>query len=220
MASQEWRPLRASRLLKVVCAVGLAIGCTTLLFLCLGRAAPALSASTDSDVDRTIAWAEVGEIGPTWTSTQPWYTVVGPDGDEWPITEHRVTVTFPENAVSEPAWFTFTPRLSRSLGSGYAPTPYFFDLEGVYMENDLEVSFAHGHRIDVAISYDPSRLIDVDERTLQFFHRATSGEWVPQGGDLDLVAKTITLHTPRTESFAVGGEALKIYLYLPNVMRE
>ena len=218
MASQGWRPLRASRLFKVACAIGLAIGWITVLFLCVGRGAPALSASTDSDGDRASAWVEVGEIGPTWTSTQPEYIQVGRDYKVWALEHHPVTVTFYPGSVSADAWFTFTPRISSSLGGAYAPTPYFFDLEGVYKENDLQVSLGT-LGIQIELSYDPVQLTGMDERSLQFFHHAPT-EWVPQGGDVDLTANKLTLRTKRTESFAVGGSPPKKYIYLSLVMRE
>jgi len=218
MASQGWRPLRASRLYKVACAIGLAIGLIAVLFLCVGRGAPALSASTDAGADRASARAERGEIGPTWTSTQPVYAEIGRDPYVWSITEHGVTVTFYVGSVSSDAWFTFTPRISSSLGNVYVPTPYFFDLEGSYKIDDSQVSLG-ALGIQIELAYDPARLSEVDQGTLQFFHRAPT-RWVPQGGDVDLAASTVTTHTRRTESFAVGGDPIKKRLYLSLVMRE
>ena len=219
MASQRWLPPRVARLRNVACAIGLAAGWLLVLLLGAGRGAPALSASDGSDGDvvrEAFAWGEAGDVSATWTSTQPVTAVIGPDPTVWAIEPHGITVTFYLNSVSKSAWFTFTPQISSEL-PGYLPTPYFFRLDGSYQATDRPVSLGQAG-IQIKLSYDPSRLGTADARTLQFFHFGTT-EWIPQGGDVDLFAKTITLKTKRTQAFAVGGELPKQYLYLSLVMR-
>jgi hypothetical protein len=205
----------------VACAIGLAAGWLLVLILCAGQSTPALSASGGSGADavQRRAWAETGDVSATWTSTQPVTTEVDNDPFVWPITQHGVTVTFYRNAVGGSAWFTFTPRSPSELPSGYLPTPYFFDLDGVYKDSGWPVSL-DDTGIQIELKYDPSRLGEIENpRTLQFFHFGKT-EWLPQGGDVDLAAKTLTLKTERTQSFAVGGDPPKQYVYLALVMRK
>jgi hypothetical protein len=221
MASQAWLPPHSSRLRNVACAIGLAVGGLVALLLCAGPGTPALSASGGSSADPargTRVWPETDVVSGTWTSMQPITTVVGPDPFVWPITQHGVTVTFYRNSVSDSAWFTFTPQSSSGLPGGYLPTPYFFDLEGVYQINGERVSLGW-EGIQLELTYDPSRLGEIEAGTLQFFHFGTR-DWVRQGGDVDLASKTVTLRTKRTESFAVGGEPPRRYLYLSFVIRQ
>jgi hypothetical protein len=213
MASRRWR------LKKVSCAVGLSIAWVAALLLCASHGAPALSASSASDSEPSArVWAEGDDVSTTWTSMQPVTTVVGPAYFVWPITQHGVTVTFNQEAVGATSWFTFTPRTQTELPIGYTSTPYVFDLNGTYRATGKPVSLGNAG-IQIEVQYDPSELDRIDPRTLQFFHRGKT-EWFPQGGDVDLLAETISLKTERTQSFAVGGEPPKRYLYLSIVIRE
>jgi hypothetical protein len=220
MASQRWLPPRVARLRNVACAIVLAAGWLMVLLLSAGRGVPALSASDGLDgnaVRSAHTWGETGDVSATWTSTQPVSAVIGREPSVWAIEPHGVTVTFYLNSVSDNAWFTFTPQISRAL-PGYLPTPYFFRLDGSYQATDWPVSLGQAG-IQIELAYDPARLGGADPRKLQFFHFGTT-EWSPQGGEVDLLAKTITLKTKRTQAFAVGGELPRQYLYLTLVMRE
>ena len=220
MASQEWLPPRVSRLRNVAGAIGLATGCLIVLLLCAQRGAPALSADTALDAagPRPVVWAETGDITPTWTSTLPVTTIVDDEPTVWSITQHGVTITFYRSAVVGSAWFTFTPLSSSPLTSSYMPTPYFFDLESEYMDSHKPVSLGK-NGIQIELVYDESRLDGMDPRTLQFFHYGST-EWVKMGGDIDLVARTVTLQTDFTQWFGVGGQPPKQYVYLALVPRE
>lgn len=222
MTSRGWLPPCTSRLKKVACAIGLAAVSMVVLLFCAGRGAPALSANgAGLDGARSSrAGAETGDVSVTWTSTQPVTTVVGRDTFVWPITQHGVTVTFYQDAVIGTAWFTFTPKLKpeTELPDKYLVTPYVFDLDGTYQKGGGRVSLG-STGIQIELTYDPSRLTEIELDKLQFFHFGKT-EWLPMGGEVDLIAKTVTLRTERTESFAVAGEPPKKYLYLALVMRE
>ena len=221
MASQGRLLPRMSRLRNVVYAIGLAAVWMGALLLCASRGTPALAASGGSGVDAargSRGWAETGDVSAIWTSTQPTTTVVDDELKVWSIAQYGVTVTFYPDAVGAPAWFTFTPRSETKLPGGYLSTPYVFDLDGEYMSSHWPVSLGDTG-IQIELSYELSQLGTIDPRTLQFFHFGKT-EWLPAGGDIDLIAKTVTLRTERTQSFAVGGEPPKQYLYLSLVIRE
>jgi hypothetical protein len=137
---------------------------------------------------------------------------------EWWIPQHGVTVTFYRSSVVGSAWFTFTPKSPSALPGSYLPTPYFFDLDGVYMDSHKPVSLGK-NGIQIELIYDESWLGGIDPRTLAYFHFG-SIEWVKQGGDIDLLARTLTLKTNRTQSFGVGGQPPRKYLYLAVVLNE
>jgi len=220
MASQGWLPPRRSRLRNVACAIGLAAGGLVVLLLGLGWGAPVLSASDGPGSAPAYGdtWTETGDISATWTSTQPVAAIVDEQRFVWPITQHGVTITFYPSVVRGQAWFTFTPKSPSTLGGSYLPTPYFFDLESEYLDSHLPVSLDK-NGILIELTYDPSQLGGLDPHTLQFFHLG-SIDWVRQGGDVDLIARTLTLNTKRTESFGVGAQPHKQYLYLAFVVRE
>lgn len=218
IASQGWLPPRLSRLKHLACAIGLAAAGLAMLLVFAGQGAPLLSASggPGAAAARGAAWAETGDITATWTSTQPIATLVDKNYFPWWIPQHGVTVTFYPNSVVSSAWFTFTPKSPSALPGSYLPTPYFFDLESEYIKSGNEVSLG-GNGIKIEVIYDESRLTGIDPRTLQFFHFG-SIDWNLQGGDVDLIHRTVTLQTNRTRSFAVGGQPFKKYLYLPFVI--
>lgn len=220
MASQGWLLPRRSRLKNVACAIGLAVGGLVVLLLCLDWGAPALAASGSPGVGpvRGPAWAETGELSATWTSYQPTSTLVDSEPLVWPIPQHGVTVTFYRSAVVGQAWFTFTPKSSVPLTGSYLPTPYFFDLDSAYVASDLPVSLGR-NGIQIELVYDESRLGEIEPRTLQFFHFGATA-WEKEGGELDLVAKTLSVRTTRTESFGVGGQPTQTHLYLAFVVRQ
>jgi hypothetical protein len=199
----------------VACAIGLAASWLVVLLLCARHGALAVAAAGGSESVPARAWAEPGEIGPTWTSTQPVVAIVDEDNFVWSITQHGVTITFYQSSVVGRAWFTFTPKSPTALPEGYLPTPYFFDLDSEYMDSHQPVSLGK-NGIQIELVYDPFRLGEIEPNTLQFFHEGPV-EWVRQGGEVDLVDRTITLWTKRTESFGVGGMGPKERVYLPIV---
>jgi hypothetical protein len=221
MASRGWLPPRVSRLRNVAGATGLAAGCLLVLLLCAGRGMPALSAEAGAGEAAVSVhpWTERGDVSGAWTSLQPTSTVVGPSRYVWEIDDHGIVITFHTNSVSFPAWFTFTPRISSALPGVYLPTPYFFDLNGVYQINDERVSLDYDG-IEITLAYDPSRLSKIELDSLRFFHFGTT-DWVLQGGEVNHGTRTVSLSTKRTESFAVGGKPRMTHkTYLSLVMRD
>jgi hypothetical protein len=154
----------------------------------------------------------VAEVGSVWTSFDPISREIAPGPSVWPIEEHKVTVTFRSQALTAPAWFTFTPQSAQALPFPFRAAPYFFDLRGTYSVNGQPVSLG-AKGIEIELAYEEAAMVDIDPRTLQFFRPAGS-TWAPRGGQLGLVTRTLTYSTDETGAFGVGGE-LRYSLFLP-----
>jgi hypothetical protein len=181
-------------------AVALAAALLVLLLSCAHRASSPLTVK-----------AEGAGVGSAWTSFDSVSREIALGPSVWPIEEHNVTVTFRSQALTAPAWFTFTPQPTQDLPSPFRAAPYFFDLRGTYSINGKPVSLG-AKGIEIELAYDQSALVGLDPRTLQFF-RPVGSTWAPRGGQIGWVTGTIAYRTDETGAFGVGGE-LRYPLFL------
>ncbi len=161
-----------------------------------------------------LLWSDHGGIGATWSSTVPVTTeVTSGVAQEWVIAQYGVTITFQSNSIDPydgvTAVITFTPKGKESLGPPISPTPYFFELEGIYKGSGKPVSLWND--IAVTLKYREAELGDIKEGTLNAFHLAW-GEWTSQGAVVDTRADSLSWSTRYLGVFGVGGFANVVFL--------
>jgi hypothetical protein len=183
-------------------ATGAAAALLVLLLLCLSPAPRTVRAGAEDQVSAT-----------GWTPNALDSRVIDPWETVWEVISQPVRITFKSQALSAPAYFTFTSAVSTEvLPSPYLTSPYFFDLAGTYVINDRPVSLG-ASGIEIELSYTQAELGRLEPRSLQFYRRVY-GVWEVRGGQVDLEAKTITLRTDETGTYGIGGQGPTLYIPL------
>ena len=218
MQAQTWKKVRA-----LACAVGWAVALTALLLVWATERAPAMQAWEGPSPG---APAEPGTgtrfdgVAPTWAFTEPVSTFVPDDQDTyWFVPQYSVVITFPRTAFSwkKGAVFTFTPRSDLLLGPSWVSLPYFFELNGVYVDDGGEVSLTKP--IEINVEYQEEDLNGVLEESLEaFWFDEIMRRWLQLYASPKPADNRLVLDTTYLGPFGIGGRRLTL-VYLPTVMR-
>jgi hypothetical protein len=141
-------------------------------------------------------------------------TVVPYEGTNWAIAQYGVVISFPVNAVSNDAVFTFTPQSGVAPGPPLVPS-YPFELVGRYVSG-FPVSLQR--EITIRLDYDVSELDGAEEASLRFYHYdELNDRWDPQSSFVDLVGGEAQCATRRSGRFLLAG--YRFQNYIPGVLQ-
>ena len=219
MQAQTWSKVRA-----VAGAVGLATALAALLLVWAAEHAPDMRASAAASPGTPVppdAGTRFDGVAPAWAYTEPVTTFV-PDNQDtyWFLPQYSVIITFPRTAFSwrKGAVFTFTPRSDLWLDASWVSLPYFFDLNGVYVEHEnLQVSLQNP--IKVNAEYREEDLDGVLEESLEsFWFDEGPRKWLQLHATPNPAANRLVWETSYLGPFGIGGRRLTT-IYLPTVMR-
>jgi len=195
---------------KIIIALGVVIVAGFFGLLIIGAVAYGLYSSSTSDSEMVFAPTEVGTpVGNKITKD------IGPEGGTLVSPDGRLTLTVPQNAVTEIVPFSIQPITNKAkdgLGLAYRMAP-----DGMTFGTPLQISFR----------YDEHDLEGTVPETFSLAYQDAKGAWhLQKATKLDQAAKTLTIGTTHFTDFAAltglrmspatatlhVGEYLEIYL--------